>query len=171
MSGKRRSDIRIGDRFDKLTVLHFERRGTNSVAVCQCDCGRRATPSTTVLRSRINHACGSCAIRRGWQKIIRLPLYEIELRTGLKNYRNGAKKRGLIWDLPDWLFRSLFNRSCFYCGLFPSRGIDRRDNSKGYTRENSVPCCAQCNYAKRDQTELEFLQWLRRLVEHQGFTK
>lgn len=171
MSGKRRPDIQIGDRFGELTVMSFERRGVNSIAVCQCDCGNLATPSTTVLRQRAEHSCGNCSRRRAWSKIIRIPFNEIEFRIAQKNYRKDAERRKRLWALPDWLFRALYNRACTYCGIFPSRGVDRRNNKLGYTVKNSVPCCAKCNYAKRDMTEFEFLLWLRRLAEHQGFIK
>jgi hypothetical protein len=44
-------------------------------------------------------------------------------------------------------------------------GIDRLDSSKGYTKENSAPCCAVCNRAKMDMSEEEFLQWIKTLVK------
>lgn len=46
-------------------------------------------------------------------------------------------------------------------------GVDRVNNSDGYTIKNCVPCCAICNYAKRDLSETEFVAWARRLVAHQ----
>lgn len=46
-------------------------------------------------------------------------------------------------------------------------GIDRVDNTKGYTRDNVVPCCTQCNRAKRDHSTEYFLAWARRLVATQ----
>lgn len=47
-------------------------------------------------------------------------------------------------------------------------GIDRIDNSKGYTPENSRACCFPCNRAKAQMTEEEFLDWAKRLVENMG---
>ena len=36
-------------------------------------------------------------------------------------------------------------------------GIDRINSDKGYTIDNCVPCCAQCNHMKLDYTTEEFL--------------
>ena len=44
-------------------------------------------------------------------------------------------------------------------------GIDRVDSSKGYTLENSVPCCKYCNIAKHTMTSTEFYAWVRRVYE------
>ena len=35
-------------------------------------------------------------------------------------------------------------------------GVDRVDNEKGYTVENSVPCCLHCNFAKAQMTQDQF---------------
>jgi hypothetical protein len=43
---------------------------------------------------------------------------------------------------------NLFSQSCLYCGEENANGIDRFDNDKGYTDENTVPCCSTCNYIK-----------------------
>lgn len=44
---------------------------------------------------------------------------------------------------------------CDYCGVSPS-GIDRKDNSKGYTRDNITSCCQRCNSIKGNQ--LDYLE-------------
>lgn len=69
--------------------------------------------------------------------------------------------------------------NCHYCGIEPSNtymksyynvnynGIDRVDNSIGYEMNNVVACCKMCNIAKNNNTEQEFLQWVKRLSEYQ----
>lgn len=42
-------------------------------------------------------------------------------------------------------------------------GIDRIDNAKGYTIENSVTCCKRCNFAKRNMSYDEFISWGKKL--------
>lgn len=42
-------------------------------------------------------------------------------------------------------------------------GIDRVENTIGYVKENCVPCCHQCNYAKSDHIVEEFVEWLSRI--------
>ncbi len=67
-------------------------------------------------------------------------------------YQNGAKYRGIPFELSPEEGLTLFGQPCFYCKE-PSTptalmGIDRSDNEKGYTIENCVPCCAACNAIK-----------------------
>jgi hypothetical protein len=44
--------------------------------------------------------------------------------------------------------------SCYLCGKEENEthknGIDRFDNTKGYTEENIRSCCVSCNYMKKD---------------------
>lgn len=47
---------------------------------------------------------------------------------------------------------------------FLYNGLDRVDPSKGYTLDNVVTCCKQCNYAKRGSTYSEFMEWIQKLV-------
>lgn len=46
-------------------------------------------------------------------------------------------------------YSDLLAKSCYYCEepLPPSRctGLDRIDNSKGYSIDNVLPCCGDCN--------------------------
>lgn len=51
-------------------------------------------------------------------------------------------------------------------GEYHYNGIDRKNNSKGYTLENAVPCCGQCNIAKASFTEHEFISWVRMVYEN-----
>ncbi len=44
-------------------------------------------------------------------------------------------------------------------------GLDRKDNNKGYTSGNLVPCCLQCNGAKSDYSLKEFQKWIRRIIK------
>lgn len=40
--------------------------------------------------------------------------------------------------------------ACYLCGSWPSYGIDRVKSDDHYTSLNSKPCCARCNFMKRD---------------------
>ncbi len=53
-----------------------------------------------------------------------------------------------------------------YNGAFVHNGIDRADNSLGYTSVNSVPCCSECNYAKARRPYTDFVAWLDRVAAH-----
>lgn len=43
--------------------------------------------------------------------------------------------------------------------------VDRTDSTKGYTHENAVPACKNCQFAKRDLTLEEFKSWVKRAYE------
>lgn len=49
--------------------------------------------------------------------------------------------------------------------------IDRADNNLGYTKENSVPCCSECNFCKGTLSKDKFLDLVRKVYEHSFNTK
>jgi len=68
-----------------------------------------------------------------------------------KSYINNALKREYDFTLNFDEFCILVDKECYYChhNIFEEiNGIDRVDNSKGYTKENSVSCCETCNRIK-----------------------
>jgi 5-methylcytosine-specific restriction endonuclease McrA len=81
-------------------------------------------------------------------------------RAIINDYKHGASKRKLIFTLTNEEFLVLISSNCYYCGIPPYQirmvgnkkivriGIDRLENSEGYTIENCVPCCMACNYKK-----------------------
>ena len=42
-------------------------------------------------------------------------------------------------------------------------GIDRIDNQKGYTIENTVSCCSHCNTAKLEMSLESFILWIEKV--------
>jgi hypothetical protein len=48
-----------------------------------------------------------------------------------------------------------------------ANGIDRLDNTKGYTIDNCVPCCPDCNEAKSNMTEEAFLKHIEKIYNFQ----
>lgn len=84
---------------------------------------------------------------------------EIKYKQHLKN----AKKRGIPSSLTLQDFWKLKISDCFYCDIphyllhyycqymqvrTPWITLDRKDNSLGYTRDNTVACCFLCNRTK-----------------------
>jgi len=75
-----------------------------------------------------------------------------EYRESLKGRyaasKGSAKYQGREWDLSIEEYESITSKSCDYCGhpvKHLAGGLDRLDNSKGYTKDNVVPCCRDCN--------------------------
>jgi hypothetical protein len=65
--------------------------------------------------------------------------------------KSKAKQRGLAWEISLIEFESLSRAACSYCQFaLPETGIglDRIDNAVGYSLENVVPCCTECNLAR-----------------------
>jgi len=83
-------------------------------------------------------------------------LYGHRVKCRFSAYQRSADKRGYDFNLSYEQFETLFNKDCHYCGVKHSKGVDRADNTIGYTPDNSVPCCKICNYMKRDTPYEEF---------------
>lgn len=94
--------------------------------------------------------------------------------------RKAAKEKG--FGLTKKVFKEVSSRNCYYCGEVPTyvsgyqewhpkikiNGLDRIDPSMGYFDDNVVACCKTCNVAKLDNTEEEFIAWIRKIAEYQG---
>lgn len=53
-------------------------------------------------------------------------------------------------------------------GYFIYNGLDRVDNNLPHILENVVPCCKYCNWAKRERTVEEFLEWIAKVWQNIG---
>jgi len=158
--------LEIGQKFGALKVLEIIPRGAGSSRriACLCDCGKNYEVNADRLFHGLTTKCYSCANPK-W-----FPGIESHIRAQYVNYRGGAARRGYDYQLTMDEFREIYLSDCFYCGISPAKGIDRRDNSIGYLVENCVPCCKHCNLAKRDMSEKEFIAWIVRMAAHQGFS-
>jgi hypothetical protein len=85
------------------------------------------------------------------------------------------RKKSFALDLKE--FSAMAASPCFYCGGLPQtifvgkiihNGIDRLDNTVGYTVENCVPACKHCNRAKGTLSLSEFKDWIDRVVKASG---
>lgn len=103
--------------------------------------------------------------RRGRNKP-RYTTQEALARFAFTIYRSRARKRKIRFSLSREEFYALVKLPCHYCGsppqnkirrprvygraVFRYQGIDRKDNARGYTTDNVVPCCGRCNWLKSD---------------------
>lgn len=165
---------KIGKKFGRLTVLgtvprYYSNRRYTSYK-CLCDCGN--TVETALINAK---SCGCL------QKEMVSERSKKEFGFAAKNevwnyYKRNAQTRNLEWSLSKDQFNKLVQDSCFYCNInaedlwetasgssFVRSGIDRFDNSKGYTIENCVSCCKICNRAKGSMPGEMFLKWITRL--------
>lgn len=168
-----------GKRFGRLLVI--AREGMNhghATWLCRCDCGSDAVVLGNHLRFGLTTSCG--CFRR---EVASLPPGEASFNVVLRNIKRNARIRGVEFHLSDDDVRELLTRPCHYCGQEPSQGggvaatrqlngnflyngLDRMDNSCGYTADNVVPCCGVCNRAKLTMTVEEFHTWVERVHTH-----
>jgi len=91
--------------------------------------------------------------------------YRKTINAKYSQYKLGAKRRGLIFELTLNEFIELTKNSCFYCGS-EGFGIDRLDNTIGYLKENCVPCCSICNRMKFQYSVDDFIDHCRKVAEY-----
>jgi hypothetical protein len=171
----------LGKKFGRLVILSRakgkEKRGV--YWLCKCDCGnKKVIKGTSLTRKKIpTRSCG-CIVKEGNNK---LSFGEAQFNFLYRVYKKNAKERGLLFNLDKNLFRKIITSNCYYCGSepvhvcyrldlnggFSYNGIDRVNNNLGYILSNIVPCCENCNKAKRDLTLSSFMNWINRLVNYQ----
>lgn len=157
-----------------LVIKKTDIRKTTSNCIfweCKCDCGNTVLVNTGNLVSGSTKSCGCLKL-----DMIKSNHYSRkEFGESAKNnlylhYKRGAEKRSIVFDLSKEDFYEVVTKNCLYCGKEASNkfwykglygyytytGVDRIDNTIGYTKENSVPCCKRCNQAKNNMTLDEF---------------
>lgn len=163
-----------GQRFGKLLVLkRVIGDKKHTLYLCKCDCGNEKIIDGRNLREGKSKSCGCYNVESHYREYGQASFTDLFLR-----YKNAAKKRELTFELDKILFKNLTSSTCFYCGQAPIvehrrkvfengyyiyNGIDRIDNSIGYTVENVVPCCKNCNKAKHTMSAEDFLYWAEKV--------
>ena len=174
----------IGKRFRRLTVIKRMPNAKNGEAkwLCKCECGKETIVPGGALRNGHTKSCGCLQrdLMSGINKKRSFALGIANMRKVMKNYKWQAKKRKLKWDLTEKQFKEVTQQNCYYCRVKPKQienrpflngayvynGIDRLDNTKGYTVDNIVSCCKQCNFAKRKYTLQEFKDWIKQVYNN-----
>lgn len=159
-----------GKVFGAWTVLRIgEKRGRMLTWVCRCECGKEKEIYAVALTQQKNYGCLECSLKKRKLKTLEPGL--AAKRVVFCSYKADAERRGKSFLLSFDEFIVLSQKNCFYCGVEPSNqrkmstgdfiynGVDRRDNNKDYTTENSVPCCGVCNRAKGTMSYEDFLKW------------
>lgn len=138
----------------------------------RCSCGAISSRQSTPLRHGKSTCCWACATK----KMVR---EGSGLRNRFCSYRANARLRSVEFTLTIEEFVRLTSQNCHYCGSKPKEvsrrrryhqqvylfnGIDRKDNSVGYTPENCLPCCEFCNFRKGKASYGGFVSWIRRLT-------
>jgi len=109
----------------------------------------------------------------------KLPYGRASANEVLRRYRRDANRRGIELLLSDNEMLTIFQQNCYYCGVSPDNeyrrsdknyrgsfvynGLDRLDNSEGYTMFNVVPCCGVCNRMKSDLSGGDFIEHIEKI--------
>jgi len=186
---------RTNMRYGRLLVIKHagKDRRNKHLWLCQCDCGNRKVVVADNLSSGKSKSCGCLKKEFLARKGNQYGLYEDREVALLKVQYSHLKRRNKKMGFKDVIdfetFAILSKSSCKYCGLEYSKeiedrlneskkskrlsdhilkcnGIDRIDSKKGYTKENSVPCCKYCNCAKNTMSKEAFYEWIRRIYEY-----
>ncbi len=185
----RKSVYSVGQYFGKLEIkeiLPSTGSGSHVKLRCLCHyCNNEKVMAATNIKKR--NSCG-CQQRSSveWKsagpktKPWQLPKGESARRNLENQYKRGAEKRNLEYNLKTEDFNKIVTGECVYCGDsltntkkgqgktsgdYHYTGIDRVDSSKGYTLENSVPCCWMCNNMKHTTCKEEFLSHIEKIYK------
>jgi hypothetical protein len=174
---------------EDLQSLYLDRKSvkknnkTSTLLHVQCECGdQKWLPYSAVINGN-TRTCGKS------------PCFPFEdkknILTGHKglyrSYVYHAKERSLDFKLTVEELINISSDNCTYCNKKPSQlyqildaktkkvrsgipfyynGIDRVDNTIGYTKENCVACCKQCNRCKGKMTLVEFKTWIKAIYDN-----
>lgn len=165
----------VGAKFGYLKLMCIVNGG--QLWACKCDCGEWAIVDFNKLKAGKRVSCG-CAGNRTKKKSGPLTREEAAIRQLLVHYRNHQQE----FLLTKEEFAQLLKSNCFYCDIEPKQellipakgygmhgsndkikflynGIDRKNNLVGYTTENCVACCKNCNRAKGAMSFDDFRNW------------
>ena len=150
--------IKAGDRLSEWTLLYScgSSRDQTSSFMCRCSCGAEHVVPRKRLLSGFSTRCRKCGFKKAGLTRTK-PLGYSKLTFTCLTYKRHARERGYEWSLTREQVFAIVSQPCSYCGK-EGGGIDRRDNSLGYTVSNSVACCGLCNRWKSNMTLCDFLE-------------
>lgn len=180
---RKRRRPQAGDRFGDFEVIEVlpprqVGKSTKGFLRVRCACGTERVVQTGNLTAGNSRSCG-CK-RDRWVEQHRKPTGMANARQAYNNYKGDARRRGMEFRLSFEEFYAISQLPCVYCGdelsnraarhamngEFRYNGVDRVDSDRGYDPDNCVPCCRQCNYAKKDIPQDEFVAWAKRVAQH-----
>lgn len=176
--GKRKE--MAGLRFGRLIVIDYSHINPSNRRImwkCICDCGNEKIADGVYLRNGKVKSCG-CLVGEYLANLTRKE--DSGFKLLLRQYKSSAKARGYDFDLSEDTFKKLTSGDCFYCGDKPKKvsvklseygkyifnGIDRLENSLGYSETNCVTCCEDCNFLKRTLNVDKFLNLVSKIYKN-----
>lgn len=87
-------------------------------------------------------------------------------------YKSRANEKNIYFNMSIDEYNNIIVGDCYLCGkktnTYHINGIDRANNDPniGYIISNCSPCCADCNYMKRDYEYEKFINHLTSIYNH-----
>jgi hypothetical protein len=77
------------------------------------------------------------------------------------------ERRNIEYSLTKEEYDQIIYKPCYLCGFKNKvgNGLDRQDNSKGYSIDNVLPCCSSCNMMKAFYTKDDFIKQMKKIHE------
>jgi hypothetical protein len=150
---------------------------------CMCTCGTVSDVYVGHLKNGASTRCVECRFKLQSRKRNKRAVYTAEqmyLNRIFRRSKQSAEERGLQWALTKEEVSIIIQQECYWGGCAPeiryyrirgkddvtrsrpevsmiANGMDRKDNTEGYTWDNTVPCCKQHNSMKSDLSIDAFL--------------
>ena len=100
--------------------------------------------------------------------------WEDRLPASYSNYISRARKWKHSFEMTRAQYKSLINTPCYDCQRpiteTNKSGIDKSDQTKGYTKGNLVARCTECNLMKGTMTEIQHLNSIFRIARYAEIT-
>jgi len=175
-----------GQKFGYLMVIKYinstKTKKSNYVMwECLCDCGNIVNVHSNFLQKDTKKSCGCKSSIFADEKILK-PNNFTQINSIINTYKKCAIKADRQYSLTYEEFSNLINRNCHYCNREPSNskpirnravsedvfmynGIDRVNSNLGYTKDNCVTCCKNCNFAKNNLSYNDFMNLIKKIYE------
>lgn len=176
----------IGKKYNFLTILKLmPSLADNRTRIwVKCDCGFEKEVDGYLVRSGRTRSCGCKTRDLRCKHILKKPGHSGLVQLYGRYRATSRRETKVPFKLTLEYFEKLTSSNCYYCNAQPSmvsknnasqsseiverskyiyNGVDRKINSLGYTKENSVPCCWRCNKMKSDLDFDQFIDIVRRI--------
>lgn len=170
--------LSIGEKHTRNTVVDIKHGDGKVNYLVQCDCGDLRWVRSDILKKN-KWGCRACAKELSRKKFGE----EHSISAAWKSLIGNARNRGISVEITKDEFAQIAKMNCFYCGEEPVEkvyydqpswstparlnGIDRVDNSVGYTLDNIVASCYICNRGKMDLSLEDFKAWIIKLSQRE----
>lgn len=181
----------VGQKIGEWIIISSEKitKDRAGYVLCKCSCGKEKLINYHCMMRGDSNSCGCI---RGSKRFE--PLKQWILKNGppakkppgvaafnelYNQYRHSAKSKDIEFTINKDEFRKITSMNCHYCdnppnmvrkyrgyGKYLHNGIDRKNNDIGYILENCLPCCAMCNYLKRDHQYILFVNHIHKMSEN-----